>query len=218
MNNKIKIITFSGVDGAGKTTILTKVKELIEDKYKKEVVVLRHRPSILPILSAIKHGKKEAEKKTMEVLPRTGKNKSKLSSFIRFSYYLVDYMVGQWINYFKYTAKGKIIIYDRYYFDFINDGRRSNIHFPPSLIKFGYHFLLKPELNFFLYADAHTILSRKQELNKETIETLTTNYRDLFDDFENKYKASSYKSINNEELQDTISYIFENIKSKIKRA
>ncbi len=78
--------------------------------------------------------------------------------------------------------------------------------------------MLKPDLNFFLYADTHTILSRKQELNKETIETLTTNYRDLFDDFENKYKASSYKSINNEELQDTISYIFENIKSKIKRA
>ena len=36
MNNKIKIITFSGVDGAGKTTILTKVKELIEnnERYK----------------------------------------------------------------------------------------------------------------------------------------------------------------------------------------
>lgn len=63
MNNKIKIITFSGVDGAGKTTILTKVKELIEDKYKKEVVVLRHRPSILPILSAIKHGKKKLKRK-----------------------------------------------------------------------------------------------------------------------------------------------------------
>ena len=70
--NAIKKINFSifsgkitgivGPDGAGKTTILTKVKELIEDKYKKEVVVLRHRPSILPILSAIKHGKKEAEK------------------------------------------------------------------------------------------------------------------------------------------------------------
>lgn len=57
----------------------------------------------------------------MEVLPRTGSNKSKLSSFIRFFYYLLDYIIGQWFIYFKYTIKGNIIVYDRYYFDFIND-------------------------------------------------------------------------------------------------
>ncbi len=206
MNNKIKIITFSGVDGAGKTTILTKVKELIEDKYKKEVVVLRHRPSILPILSAIKHGKKEAEKKTMEVLPRTGKNKSKLSSFIRFSYYLVDYMVGQWINYFKYTAKGKIIIYDRYYFDFINDGRRTNIDLDSGFIKFFYKFVFKPKLNIFLYADPDVILSRKQEMDKESIVDLTNKYKNLFNEYNNKYNQH-YLSIENIEIDETMNKI-----------
>ncbi|MBK8826634.1 MAG: hypothetical protein IPO26_07945 [Saprospiraceae bacterium] len=216
--NKGMVITFSGVDGAGKSTIIENIKYKIEKNLRKEVIVLRHRPSILPIISAWKHGKEKAELISVSKLPRTGNNKSSLSSMLRFGYYYIDYILGQFYVYIRYVKRGNVVLYDRYYFDFINDGRRSNIHFPPSLIKFGYHFLLKPELNFFLYADAHTILSRKQELNKETIETLTTNYRDLFDDFENKYKASSYKSINNEELQDTISYIFENIKSKIKRA
>jgi len=37
------IITFSGVDGAGKTTIIEKVKNRLQSKYRKEVVLLRHR-------------------------------------------------------------------------------------------------------------------------------------------------------------------------------
>ncbi len=206
MNNKIKIITFSGVDGAGKTTILTRIKELVENKYNKEVVVLRHRPSILPILSAIKHGKKEAEKKTMEVLPRTGKNKSKLSSFIRFSYYLVDYMVGQWINYFKYTAKGKIIIYDRYYFDFINDGRRTNIDLDSRFIKFFYKFVFKPKLNIFLYANPEVILSRKQEMDEKSIIQLTNKYKNLFSEFDEKYDQY-YLTIENLDINETMGSI-----------
>ena len=42
MNEKVKIITFSGVDGAGKTTILTKIKEILETKYNKEEIGRAH--------------------------------------------------------------------------------------------------------------------------------------------------------------------------------
>ena len=206
MNNKIKIITFSGVDGAGKTTILTKVKELIENKYNKEVVILRHRPSILPILSAIKYGKKEAEKKTQEVLPRTGKNKSKVSSFVRFFYYLLDYVYGQWVVYFKHTSEGKIIIYDRYYFDFINDGRRTNIDLDSGFIKFFYKFVFKPKLNIFLYADPDVILSRKQEMDKKSIVDLTNKYKSLFNELSNKHDQY-YLPIENIEIDETMTEI-----------
>ena len=41
------IVTFSGVDGAGKTTIIENVKEILEKKYRKRVVVLRHRKRII---------------------------------------------------------------------------------------------------------------------------------------------------------------------------
>lgn len=211
MNKDIKIITFSGVDGAGKTTILTKVKELLEEKYKKEVIVIRHRPSILPILSAIKHGKKEAEKKTMEVLPRTGKNKSSLSSFIRFAYYLVDYIFGQFILYFKYTRKGTIIIYDRYYFDFINDARRTNIDLKEGFVKFFYKFVFKPKLNIFLYASPEVILSRKQEMDEKSIIELTDKYKSLFNEFNTKYNQE-YLAIENIDIDETMTIIENQIK------
>ncbi len=208
MKNRVKIVTFSGVDGAGKTTILREFTQLLEEKYGQKVVEVRHRPSILPILSAIKHGKKEAEKKTMEVLPRSGGNKSKLSSYIRFFYYLTDYLFGQWVLYFRHTRKGETIVYDRYYFDFINDPQRTNINLESGFMKFFYRFVFKPDMNIFLYAPPEVILSRKQEMAEESIVELTGKYRALFDEF-GKAEHDRYVSIENIDKEKTMQTIEE---------
>lgn len=199
-------MTFSGVDGAGKTTILRAFSTKLTEEYGQQLVELRHRPSMLPILSALKHGKKEAESKTMEVLPRTGGNKSKFSSYLRFFYYLLDYVVGQWLVYFRYTRKGKIVVYDRYYFDFINDSRRTNIDLNSRFTRFFYKLIFKPELNFFLYAPADIILQRKQEMDRESIISLTEKYQSLFSDLDRKVNGR-YFSIENIDLEETLALV-----------
>lgn len=206
MRNKIQIITFSGVDGAGKTTILREFTTLLEEKYNQKVVELRHRPSVLPILSAMKHGKKKAELKTLDVLPRTGTNESKISSFLRFSYYLTDYMLGQWVIYFRYTRKGYIVIYDRYYFDFINDPKRTNINLSKEFISKFYSVVFKPEINIFLFAPPEVILARKQEMDSKSIVELTKKYKDLFIYFEGK-KKGIYCLIENIDKEATLKLI-----------
>lgn len=200
------IITFSGVDGAGKSTIIEQTKEILTKKYRKNIVVIRHRPSILPILSAWTKGKKNAEKMAANSLPRQGKNNSFLSSLIRFTYYYIDYLTGQFYIYIKHVFRGKIVLYDRYYFDFINDSLRSNIQLPKSFTTFLYHFLLKPRFNFFLYADSATILSRKKELEAHTIEQLTNEYIALFKQLDQK-SQSAYISIENIDLKTTLQTI-----------
>ena len=214
MTNRINIITLTGVDGAGKTTILREITRRIEEDYLISVKELRHRPSVLPILSAIKYGKEKASEKTMEVLPRSGTNKSTISSLLRFFYYLLDYILGQWIIYFKYTRKNVLIIYDRYYFDFIVDSKRTNIILNKKLISFFYRFIFKPEINIFLFAPTDVILKRKQEMDKESIEQLTNDYLDLFLEFNAVYKPN-YHSIENIEKDKTISLITELIKKNI---
>lgn len=201
------IVTFSGVDGAGKSTIIEIVKENIETKYRKKVVLLRHRPGVLPILSAIKHGKSKAEKIAGKTLPRQGKNRSPLSSTLRFSYYYLDYLIGQIYVYFRYILRGKIVLYDRYYFDFINDAKRSNIEVNRKLSKALYRFVMKPKLNIFLYAQPETILARKQELKAEDIKELTQNYYDLFTGLSLKSKKSRYTCIENNVLDDTVAAV-----------
>jgi len=198
------VVTFSGVDGAGKSTVISLVSTKLSEKYRRKVILLRHRPSLLPILSSYTYGKKEAELRTINKNPRSGNNTQFLSSFIRFAYYLTDYLIGQFYVYLRYTLRGKIVLYDRYYFDFINDAKRSNIVLPRWITKAFFPLIFKAKINFFLYADPDVILKRKQELDKETIIELTNRYQTLFYNYSKKYKRSHYIQIENIDCQKTI--------------
>ena len=209
------IITFSGVDGAGKSTVIEHVKERLEKTWRKRVVVIRHRPSVLPILSAWQYGKKGAEARSIQSLPRQGQNFGLGSSLVRFAYYYLDYVLGQTVIWLKYTRRGHVVLYDRYYFDFINDGRRSNISLPTSLTKALYTFVNKPQLNFFLYADPQEILRRKQELSASTIIQLTQDYQELFGQLDARYRHSRYVPIKNHDLDQTLDLIGEYIRQEI---
>jgi thymidylate kinase len=209
--NRGFMVTFSGVDGAGKSTIIGIVKKTIEKKYRKEVVVLRHRPGILPILSAIKHGKVKAEKIAGTVLPRKGKNKSYLSSALRFAYYYLDYLIGQVYVYVKYILRGKIVVYDRYYFDFINDAKRTNIKVNKKVATALYCFVMEPKLNIFLYATVETILTRKQELNAADIYAMNQSYTSLFDALKLNSKKSRYTCIENNKLDNTVAAVLKEV-------
>lgn len=201
------VITFSGVDGAGKSTVINHVKERLEKTWRKRVVVIRHRPSVLPILSAWKYGKEGAEARSVQNLPRQGQNFSLSSSLVRFGYYYLDYVVGQVVIWLKHTRRGHIVLYDRYYFDFINDGRRSNISLPAGFTQALYAFVNKPKLNFFLYADPQEILRRKQELSASTITQLTQQYKSLFGALGARYRRSRYVPIENQDLDTTLNLI-----------
>lgn len=198
-------ITFSGVDGAGKSTIIQEIKTILEHKFRKNVVVLRHRPSILPILSTYKHGKQKAEQIAADTLPRQGKNQSTFSSLVRFTYYYFDYLIGQFYIKVKYHWRGYAVLYDRYYFDFIIDSRRSNIDLPKGLTRFFYKFIYHPPLNLFLYADPKIILQRKKELPSESIVELTENYRALFDNLDDENKR--YIALENIDKERTLKTI-----------
>ncbi len=203
-------ITFSGVDGAGKSTIIAEIKEVLEEKFRKNVVVIRHRPSLLPILSAYKHGKKKAEKIAADTLPRQGNNKSTAASAIRFAYYYMDYLFGQFYVKVKYHWRGYAVLYDRYYFDFIIDGRRSNIDLPHGIPRFFYNFIYQPPLNLFLYADPETILQRKKELPSHSIVELTKNYKSLFENLSQKQsKTNRYIALENIDKEQTLKTIID---------
>ena len=202
-------ITFSGVDGAGKSTILQEVKELLEQKYRRNVVVLRHRPSLLPILSSFRYGKEKAEIQAASTLPRQGSNKSRIGSLIRFLYYYTDYFIGQFYINAKFIWRGYIVLYDRYYFDFIADAKRSNILLDQSIPKFLYRFVHHPKLNLFLYAKPETILKRKQELDNQSIIDLTASYKSLFEKLNVKKGNEKYIPIENVNKNATLKTIID---------
>jgi thymidylate kinase len=203
------------VDGAGKSTVIENIRHQVEKRYRRKVVVLRHRPALLPMLSAWKEGREAAEERAAQRLPRQGNNQSTLSSLLRFAYYYTDYVVGQFIVQAKYVWRGYVVLYDRYYFDFINDGKRSNICLSPKLTSIGYRLLLKPKFNFFLYADVDTILQRKQELDGPSINALTGQYLGLFRRLSQRYNHSQYITIENLALEQTLHIIHQHLQPTI---
>lgn len=206
-NNRGITITFSGVDGAGKSTVLEEVKKILQNKYRQKIVVIRHRPSILPILSALRHGSKRAEEISVNHLPRQGKNKNIVSSLLRFFYYYFDYVIGQFYVYIRYSLRGYIVLYDRFYFDFIIDAKRSNISLSRNFIRMGYNFIFKPDVNFFLYAEPEIIRDRKQEMNIHDIKQLNDDYKKLFTELGKGNKKFKYISINNIDLNKTLDIV-----------
>ncbi len=207
------MVTISGVDGAGKSTIINNLKTKLSKEYRKEVIILRHRPSILPILSAIKFGKKGAEKRAANRLPRKGGNKSLISSWFRFSYYYLDYLFGQLYIYFKHIVRGRIVVFDRYYFDFIVDGKRTNIAIKSKFIKPFYNFLIKPRFNFFIYESAEEILKRKKELSSSEITELNASYMVLFKEYSRRYDQV-YLPLRNKNMEKTTGIVLSEIVKK----
>lgn len=205
------LISFTGVDGAGKSTILEETRKMLSKKFRKKTVVIRHRPSLLPILSSYKYGKAGAEKRAANRLPRQGTNQSQFKSLLRFSYYFTDYIIGRSYIFLKYQMRNYIVLYDRYYFDFIVDMKRTNLEMNSAIPKSLYRFVQKPKLNFFLYAPAEIILARKKELTPEAITSLTANYKNLFEELEKKY-PQSYHSIRNIHMEETLNHISTQIK------
>ena len=206
------IITISGVDGVGKSSVIEKLKKQIQTKYRKEVVLLRHRPRVLPILSALKYGSvQKAENASTKSNPGESSTKSSISSAVRFSYYYLDYILGQFYIYMKYVLRGKIVLYDRYYFDFIGNPERTNLSVNKRVAKWLYRGVYKPALNVLLYASPEEILRRKQELDKDTIERLTKGYMGLFNELSRKYDRSLYVIHRNDNLEDTIGDILKNV-------
>ncbi len=204
MHPRGRIITFSGVDGAGKSTILEAFADILRKRYRQKVVVLRHRPSLLPILSAWIYGKQKAEQLSVQRLPRQGQNKSKLLSLLRFAYYFADYLIGQFYVLLRYKLRGYIVLYDRYYFDFIVDARRTNLELDEWLPRWLYRFLFEPDLNVFLYADARLIRARKRELDAATIGELTRRYKRLFEDLSGRTDHAVYLPLENVEMERTL--------------
>ncbi len=109
--------------------------------------------------------------------PHRGEKSSRISSYIRSLYYIVDYNLGYWMKSHWSLYRRGILIFDRYYTDIIIDGRRSKIDIDKKEILVLSKFVPRLRYNFLLTADVDVILTRKKELTQLQIEKINENLR-----------------------------------------
>lgn len=159
-------IAVLGADGTGKSTFIDGLIRAIAYYYVSDLTkshIYHHRPTLFMNLGAI--GEKAGVKQdTNFTNPHRGKPTGFTNSFLRMTYYWLDYFVGAPLMLRKDVQFDKFTIYDRYIYDFLVDPRRSRIYLPYWIRKIFSDMVIQPRLVFVLLTDAKIIYARKQEL------------------------------------------------------
>lgn len=157
------VIAVMGTDGSGKSTIIESLTPWLEEAFHHGVTYKHLRPTAFRDLGVLV-GKRKAEPNRVVTNPHAHKPSGPIGSFVKWSYYLLDYTLG----YFKtiwpqVSFKCKLFIFDRYYYDYYVDQRRMGILLPKWLIRIGEIFVPKPDLVICLGGDPQKIYERKPE-------------------------------------------------------
>jgi len=168
-------LSFSGPDGSGKTDLIDFTIYYLRDGFGRDVIYKRHRPFILPMLSRFL-GKSVAFEHGNFAPIRSETPKKGLNMICRYFYYWLDYQLGHLGDFLKYGLLGKIVIYDRFYFDFICDPERSNLFYNNIVARIFKSTIIRPRVNILLLVDAKRAFERKGELELEDYQLLHDRY------------------------------------------
>lgn len=158
-------IVLLGVDGAGKTTIATKLKEQYVTAFRK----INHYHSRVRVLKDISQIKKDAPPIDASNPHSKKKQANKLVSIVKFGYYYLDFLIGNIIISVS-KIKSSLVLIERYYYDYSIDKIRYNLNLSNRFLNFFGIFILKPDAIFILTGDSQQLLERKHEISIQEID------------------------------------------------
>ena len=161
------IVAFQGTDGSGKSTIINGLPDIIGRTFSGDTIDYYHwRPGF------VKAEKKLADDGNVvsNVQPHTEKPYGKLISLAKMGMYILDYTLGYWCRVRWQAAKGHLVVFDRYYYDFYMDKIRYRLNVSDSVVRLCQYFIPEPDATFLLVGDAQQIYERKKEMPVEEVQ------------------------------------------------
>ena len=155
------IISFMGVDGSGKSTLIYELRKKLSNKFKK-IKYLHLRPYFFLY-----------DKRTVNNNPHEKNSITQLESLIKILYWLFMYRFYFLINSKK---KNNLIIFDRYAHDLLIDKVRYRFNLPKKITKYILNLFPEPDLWVILKAPINIIEERKKELSKNELKRQMKKY------------------------------------------
>jgi len=198
-------IAILGTDGSGKTTIINKLIPLLEKPLHNKLYCSHMRPNMTPNIAQL-FGKPFDS--NLNLNPHKELTSGFFISLIRLLYYLFDYIFGYWIIVNTVLAKKTTIwFFDRYYYDYLFDQKRSCIKMPIWIIKLFGLFVPTPNLIICLGANSNLIYSRKAELPIDEIRSQIQKLKS----FCSKKSNAVWIDTGNQSIESTINLAMEQI-------
>jgi thymidylate kinase len=165
-------IAFTGIDGAGKSSIKQHIIDN-SDKYfsKGRVAEFYWRPFLLPRLASAfgVAGQREAYDDTGRRLVKQDQLFLSVRHFFKYAYYVADFILGQ-SKYFICVHTGGVAVFDRYHFDNIVYPERFGFSMNKSIMRFFDRWVVpQPDILFYFTAKTESLYDRKRELGIDEI-------------------------------------------------
>ena len=156
-------VAFIAPDGAGKSTVIAEItKSCAGSFHGVEYKYFRPRffknPGHYNIINPTQEISSNPD-------PHSKPVNSSLKSFFRYFFYNLDFLFGHLFLVFPFKIRRKLVIYDRYYYDYYVDMKRYQYKLPkfiPNLFSF---MIPTPDLVFVLDASGQVLYDRKHELS-----------------------------------------------------
>lgn len=176
------MVVFEGTDGSGKTTIINGLPEILGRTFNENLIDYYHwRPNFL------KSPNPKSNENTGLVCsePHAKKSYNKAVSFGKFIYFNFDYILGYFFKTRIQQSKGRMVIYDRYYYDYYLDKLRYRLDISDAVLDFFKPFIPKPDVTLLLTGDAQILYERKKEISIEEIQGQIDRMMEKKDSFHN---------------------------------
>ena len=157
------MIVLLGTDGSGKTTIINELPQyFIKKNIDMEISYYHWRPGYF-----IK--KKSNIEGSLVENPHAKPAYGKIKSYIKFMIINLDYLLGYLFKVKKEINDGKLVIFDRYYYDYYLDKLRYRLSLEDKVIKLFQFMIPKPDITFLLIGTPETLYERKKEVSMDEI-------------------------------------------------
>ena len=187
--NKINIV-FVGLDGSGKSTSIKNFRNKIEILNPKIQYMgwKEFKNPIIKFYRNIKYSKREGDYNLAE------SDDIELKSILKILVYYSELYLRYILNFLN--LKTKIIIYDRYFYDWL-------INVESNLVRNFFKFITpRSHIIFFLTAPIEIMHKRKKEISIKNLEILNKKYLSLLSTFKNVYIIDTNN--NEEEVVDLL--------------
>lgn len=207
-------IAFLAPDGTGKSTVIEGISKTCSGSFY-GVENLYFRPRLFRNLG---HYNKinPSEEASTNSNPHGAKLHGKVKSMLRFIFYNFDFLLGTSCLIDRYKIKKKLVIFDRYYYDYYADMQRYQYSISKKWIDIFKFMIPTPDIVFILDAPSKIIHERKMELSIEEIEKQRIAFRRASDKIKNSIIINTNRDVKNV-IEDVTKIILNEQAQKTKR-
>ena len=190
--NSSIIVSFMGVDGSGKSTLIELLRKKLKNKFRK-IKYIHLRPYLILLDKSTVQANPHKSKKTWPIL----------LNFFRILYWLIIY---RFFFYLFGNNSNQLIIFDRYAHDLMIDPIRYKFNLPINIAKFILDLFPNPNLWIVLNAPIKVLEKRKKELPTKELKKQIRSYLNFA-----KQRKNSIVVNTNNSVQSCLSLIIKKI-------